>query len=544
MHIVRLMSTGTPTNFRHVLGITCLAGLANAALLGMINQAAEQAAMAQPIATSTLLLYACLFAFFFLADRASLREANRLVQQRLEALRLRVVGKIRTVDLRTLEGVSHGDLFATIAQEINHLSQTLPLLVSAAQSVFLLIFCLLYIATLSFVAFLVVTAFTSVGLFLFWLRRRNLNQALLRVHRQEAEMLDSLSHFTAGFQEIRLNADKNDALFRHLTNVVDDLQDQVVGVGRNWVILLQFSNAFLYALVGTVIFVLPFFFEGYTDIIYKITAAAIFCVGPVTAITAAAPLYAKADLGLGHVARLEMQLDRGRSANVQPVTRSRFAGFNAITCRKLRFSYREDDGEVSFTSGPLDLTLARGETVFIVGGNGSGKSTAMKMICGLYIPDDGDIEVDGTAIGKEERQDYRELFSAVFSDFHLFDRLYGLPDADAEKVSGLISRMELDGKVTFSDGRFSTTALSTGQRKRLALIVALLEDRDIYLFDEWAADQDAHFREFFYTELMPELKHRGKTVLAVTHDDRFWSYCDRRLYMDMGVFTADAGEGA
>lgn len=543
MHVLRLLSTGATTGFRHLLVVTCLAGLANAVLLGMINQAAEQAALSRPVDGETLLLYLCLFAFFFLADRASLREANRLVQQRLEALRLRVVSKLRRVDLRTLESLGQGEIFATVGQEINHLSQSLLVLVSAAQSAFLLAFCLLYIATLSLISFFIVTAFTAVALFLFWLRRRRLDAELVRVHHQEAAMLDSLAHFTKGFQEIRLNADKNDALFRRFTTVVDDLQTQVVGVGGKWVVLLQFGNAFLYALVGAVIFVLPLFFQGYTDIIYKITAAAIFCVGPVTAITAASPLYAKADMGLGHVARLEQRLNLGRGPAPE-VTQSRFAGFSTITCRDLLFTYRDDNGEATFTSGPLNLTLTRGETVFVIGGNGSGKSTAMKLLCGLYTPDGGAIEVDGTAIGAEEVQDYRELFSAVFADFHLFDRLYGLEAAEPARVEELIARMELTGKVRFHDGRFSTNSLSTGQRKRLAMIVALLEDRDIYLFDEWAADQDAHFREVFYNELLPELKQRGKTVLAVTHDDRFWECCDRRLSMDLGRLAGDAGGAA
>ncbi|MGE5514805.1 MAG: cyclic peptide export ABC transporter [Bacteroidota bacterium] len=542
MHILRLLSTGAPTGFRHLLVVTCLAGIANAILLGMINQTAEQAALARPFDGESLLLYLCLFAFFFLADRASLREANKLVQHRLEALRLRVVGKLRRVDLRTLERLGHGEIFATVAQEINHLSQSLPLLVSAAQSAFLLVFCLLYIGTLSPIAFIVVTGFTALGLVLFWLRRRQLDIALARVHQREAEMLDTLAHFTKGFQEIRLNGDKNDALYARFTAVVDDLQVQVVGIGGKWVTLLQFGNAFLYTLVGAVIFILPLFFQGYTDVIYKITAAAIFCVGPVTAITAAVPLYTKADLGLGHVARLEQRLNLKRGP-APVLAQSRFAGFGSIACRDLGFSYRDEADEVTFTSGPLTLTLTRGETVFVVGGNGSGKSTAMKLLCGLYAPDSGTIEVDGTAIAEADRQDYRELFSAVFADFHLFDRLYGLGDIEQERVDALIARMELSDKVRFVDGRFSTTSLSTGQRKRLAMIVALLEDRDIYLFDEWAADQDAHFREVFYTELLPELKRRGKTVLAVTHDDRYWGCCDRRLSMDLGRLTAET-EGA
>jgi putative ATP-binding cassette transporter len=102
-------------------------------------------------------------------------------------------------------------------------------------------------------------------------------------------------------------------------------------------------------------------------------------------------------------------------------------------------------------------------------------------------------------------------------------------------VERLIARMELSDKVGFENGRFTTSDLSTGQRKRLAMIVAMLEDREVYLFDEWAADQDSHFRDVFYREILPDFKARGKTVLAVTHDDHYWDCCDRRVTLDLGM---------
>ncbi len=103
----------------------------------------------------------------------------------------------------------------------------------------------------------------------------------------------------------------------------------------------------------------------------------------------------------------------------------------------------------------------------------------------------------------------------------------------------LIERMQLGGKVGFENDRFTTRDLSTGQRKRLAMIVGMLEDREVYIFDEWAADQDAHFREKFYSEILPDFKARGKTVLAVTHDDHYWHLCDRRIVLDLGMILPD-----
>ncbi|MBN3725960.1 cyclic peptide export ABC transporter [Burkholderia sp. Ac-20379] len=542
MYIIELLRTDVPGRIKSSIYITLLAGLANIILIALINTAANQAARAQSIDTKLPLLYLIAFAIFYIANRASLREANRFLQQRLDALRLRIANKIRHAELRALEGIGRGEIFATLAQEAGQVSQNFPLLVSAAQSVCLFAFCMLYIALLSPISFAVIASATIFGISYFWQRRKTLDAAMIAVHVQEAQMLDSLSHFTDGFQEIRLNADKNDSLFRRYTQIVERLETLVSGVGGKWVVLLLFSNAFLYALLGVVIFVLPIFFSGYTGIIYKIAVAAIFCVGPVTAVTAAAPIFARANIELEHVFKLEQRLDARAGLNVGPApdAPSPFEGFRDIVFQGIEFAYQDAGGAVLFGSGPWDLSLRRGELVFLRGGNGSGKSTAMKLMCGLYRPDAGAILVDGVPVTAQTLQSYRELFSCIFPDFHLFDRLYGLDHIEPARVRAQIERMGLAGKVEYVDGGFSTHNLSTGQRKRLAMIVSQLEDKEIYLFDEWAADQDERFRDIFYTELLPELQRRGKTVIAVTHDDKYWHMSDRLITLDLGLMTERA----
>lgn len=542
MHILELLRTDVPGRIKSSIYIMLLAGLANIILIALINTAANQAARAQSIDTKLPLLYLIAFAIFYIANRASLREANRFLQRRLDALRLRIANKIRHAELRALEGIGRGEIFATLAQEAGQASQNFPLLVSAAQNVCLFAFCMLYIAVLSPISFTVFAFATIFGISYFWRRRKTLDAAMIEVHGQEAQMLDSLSHFTDGFQEIRLNADKNDSLFRRYTQIVEQLETVVGGVGGKWVVLLLFSNAFLYALLGVVIFVLPIFFPGYSGIIYKIAVTAIFCVGPVTAVTGAVPIFARANIDLEHVFRLEQRLDARAGLNVVPApdAPSPFEGFRDIVFQGIEFAYQDAGGAVLFSSGPWDLSLRRGELVFLRGGNGSGKSTAMKLICGLYRPDAGAILVDGVPVTAQTLQSYRELFSCIFPDFHLFDRLYGLEHIEPARVRAQIERMGLAGKVEYVNGGFSTHNLSTGQRKRLAMIVSQLEDKEIYLFDEWAADQDEHFRDIFYTELLPELQRRGKTVIAVTHDDKYWRMSDRLITLDLGLMTERA----
>ena len=217
--------------------------------------------------------------------------------------------------------------------------------------------------------------------------------------------------------------------------------------------------------------------------------------------------------------------------------------FQDVTFRHIQSVTGED-----FVFGPINLVLQPGELVFIIGGNGSGKSTLAKLLTGLYMPDSGRINIDGNPVYAEESDAYRELFSAVFSDFYLFDRLLGLGKAGTiqAKAWEYLVALDLSHNVKINENSFSTTALSQGQRRRLALLTALIEDRPVYVLDEWAADQDPGFREIFYLKLLPELRNLGKTVVVITHDDRYFHLGDRVVKLDYGkvVDTIEAKAGA
>lgn len=183
----------------------------------------------------------------------------------------------------------------------------------------------------------------------------------------------------------------------------------------------------------------------------------------------------------------------------------------------------------------MNLTFHPDELVFIVGGNGSGKSTLAKLIIGLYVPETGEIKLDGQLINKENREWYRQHFSVIFSDFYLFDRLLGIGISNLDlQAKEYLEQLHLDRKVKVENGSLSTTALSQGQRKRLALLTAYLEARPIYLFDEWASDQDPFFRDIFYKQILVNLKQQGKIVIVISHDDRYFHLADRIIKLDYG----------
>jgi putative ATP-binding cassette transporter len=212
-------------------------------------------------------------------------------------------------------------------------------------------------------------------------------------------------------------------------------------------------------------------------------------------------------------------------------SKERIKPFRTLTLQNIQFAYPTPPGVSGFSLGPINLTARAGEILFIIGGNGSGKTTLMHVLTGLYRPLSGTFSLDDRIV---KMTDYRHYFAAVFNDVHLFERLYGLDRVDEQQVNRLLAQMDLAPRVRYVDDRFSTLKLSAGQRKRLALVVSLLEDKPIYLFDEWAADQAPDFRRYFYQELLPALKAQGKTLIVVSHDERYFAVADRVIKMEYG----------
>jgi putative pyoverdin transport system ATP-binding/permease protein len=252
------------------------------------------------------------------------------------------------------------------------------------------------------------------------------------------------------------------------------------------------------------------------------------------------PNLSRANVAVGRVEELGLSLTKYATEERTSAHNDLPATWKSLELREVMHTYHSEEKDEGFMLGPMDFTLRPGELVFFTGGNGSGKTTLAKLLVGLYAPESGEILLDGKPITEENRDHYRQMFAAVFSDFYLFDSFLGIesPQLD-EQALEYLKQLQLTQKVQVTDGVLSTTNLSQGQRKRLALLTAYLEDRPIYLFDEWAADQDPLFKQVFYYELLPELKARGKTVLVVSHDDRFYEVGDRIIKLDYGKIVHD-----
>ncbi len=513
-----------------------MAGLLQGMVMVIINGAAEKFPE-KGLNFRYLLMFVVCISGFILAKRYSLTMTASLIQHIVFSIRLRFLDKIRNTGLMAFEDIGKSQIYTVLAENTETIFDASRLIANAGSSAVMLIFSFLYIGHLSITAFFLAVIIITGGVSIYLINQKATGEDLTECLKKENEFFDGVNHLLDGFKEIKMNTAKSRDLYEgRIQQISTEARDINIRTEYRFIDNYIFAQAFFYILLATIIFLLPQITDLGYGIITNITAVVLFMVGPLGNIVEALPLVARADVAITNIETLEKSLDAADEGHTKgPVDFSRpQTGFDAIFMENIAFSYMDPDRHKVFTLGPIDLSIKAGEVLFIVGGNGSGKSTLLKILAGLYYPHNGRMLLDNKVLEPIHYARYRNLFSIIFTDFHLFDRLYGLGKIEAQKVFELLDIMELSDKTSFVDDKFTNTKLSTGQRKRLALIASYLEDKPILMFDEVAADQDPKFRKYFYEVLLQDLKQRGKTVIAVTHDDRFFHAADRILKMEDG----------
>ncbi|HEY0968273.1 MAG TPA: cyclic peptide export ABC transporter [Opitutaceae bacterium] len=537
MNLLNFVKKESSVSLQSLMALTLISGIAQGVLLAIINAAAADAAYAE-LNFRYLLMFGIAIAIFIVAKRVALARSFVVAEEVIAKLRIRIVDKLRRSNLAVAERIGKAHVEARLAQDTQTISLAAGEVVNAIQSAVMIAVCVLYLAFLSKVAFVITLGMIVGGVSIYLRNQRSINRELQAATEKETEFYASLGHMMDGFKELKVNQGKSEDIFQnHFARICLDAQQVKVRTGLEYVRNFIFSQTFFYILIAVLVFLLPSLSASYADVIVKATAVILFIVGPLTALVSSIPTYARANVAIGNIAALDQFLDSAEASGERQVEPAKidFRGFQEIAVDAVGFTYFSEAGAgQAFAVGPFNLAVKAGEVVFIVGGNGSGKSTFLKLLTGLYAPQQGTLKVDGLRLQPAHYPAYRELYSVIFTDFHLFDRLYGLSEVDEKRVAQLLQRMQLDDKTSFQGGRFTNLNLSTGQKKRLALLIACLEDRPVLALDEFAADQDPEFRRFFYETLVPELKAAGKTVIAVTHDDRYFSCADRVIKLEYG----------
>lgn len=452
-------------------------------------------------------------------------------------LRMQLSRHILAAPLRYLEELGPAKVLAALTQDINQITMALIQLPVLIINLAIIVSCLIYLGLLSWKLLLIALGFIGVGILVNRLLVRKALKYMTLCRDEVDKLYDNLRSLTGGIKELKLHdARAHDFMHGTLEANANALRDLSISgmtyhnLASNWTQLLFFL------FVGLLLFGMRNIQQFDNTILTGYTLTILYMMGFLGGVLNAIPALSRANISLQKVLSLGVSLAaRVKEKEAANILANPDLYWHSLELAGVTHSYHRERENSSFVLGPIDLSLRPGEMVFLIGGNGSGKTTLAKLLTGLYTPESGKILLDGLPVTDENRRLYRQYFSMVFSDFFLFDSLLGLcsPDLD-EKAREYLIKFHLDHKVEIKGGVLSTTDLSQGQRKRLALLTAYLENRPIYLFDEWAADQDPVFKEVFYLELLPELKARNKTLLVISHDDRYYHVADRIIKLDQG----------
>jgi putative ATP-binding cassette transporter len=521
--------------------LSALAGLSNVGMLALLNSAAADASMAR--GTRKLVLILLLIAIYRIAQREVMTSASRDIETILHRTRLSLLNKVLQADLMPLEEIGRQEILGGIARHPQTISDSVTILLVGVQSAILLLFVLFYIGTLSMTAFLLTTGLIAVMLAVQRASSRMAQGDLQSAATAENRLFGNVRDLLDGFKEVKMNRARGQALLAELREQANGVAANMSRMRRRTAEQFVFGQAGLLVMLGATVFLAPLVAPSSGAVIVRITTAILFVIGSVGLLVQSGPVLAQAEDAAANIARLEARLDAAVAASAVPAEPASAlpVNFETLVLESLQFRYPARGDEPGFGIGPLDLMLRRGEMIFITGGNGTGKSTLLRLLTGLYHPAAGHIRLDEAMVTVANQQAYRNMISTVFGDYHLFRRLYVMPPGGVELVEERLHAMELSGKTALQDDRFTSLDLSAGQRRRLALLVALLQDRPILVLDEVAADFDPSFRRHFYEEMLPALKARGKTIVAASHDDRFFHVADRIVQLEDGRIHAKHG---
>jgi putative ATP-binding cassette transporter len=459
----------------------------------------------------------------------------RLSRRAVTRLTLHLGEQVLATPLERLEELGVVRLQATFTHDVHRIRKGLDAIPRLYATLVLLGACLAFLSVLSFPFFLAVLAFLAVGLVVQWLLGLWARQQRGPVKEGQEELLGQFRHLVEGVQELKIHRPRRQAFLQYSLKGSVELQEKQGWSGRFSLILSKaWARLLFFGLIGFILVGVPGVLEAEPGIKGLYVIAVLFLRHPVASCVKLLPNLKRSQRSLRRIRELGASLasppaePAAEPAPLPPWTRLELVG---ITHR-----YQGERGpRKGFTLGPIDMVFRPGEVVFLGGDNGSGKTTLVKVLSGLYAPLAGEIRLDGREITASQMESYRQLFSVVFSRYHHFPELVGVGCPDLEKrVQEYLVRLQLEDKVKIRHGAVTAPRLSLGQRKRVALLVAYLDDRPFYIFDEWAADQDPPFRHVFYTELLPDLKARGKAVLVITHDDRYRHLADHIYFLKDG----------
>lgn len=543
--LLKLIEQEEPGSLKRLGLRSLLAGLLQAATLYAIVQGLQKLTEEQaPV--RQLLIFVISVTAFFIVSRSVLVRVTQLTLESILSIRMRIASRLRAVNLAAHDALPITRVQSALLDEQSLVLEAARLLVVVLYSSVMIavsLFQALIISPMGAVYILVVLA-SCVSTLLFL--HKSILSEMKELTAADQGFCASLSDLMGGYHELKLSRNKTSDLFQnHIENKHREAIRTRNLMEDRYANGLAFFAALAFIAVGIILFTLPIIVPDLpAEKITPLVMLAMAIVTPMTSFVSFIPSFAKSEGALSELIAVEQMLqeveeefEADDAERVWPERSSPEIAFEQLSISNATFSYADIDPQSKFSIHVKEFSLKKGELVFLRGGNGSGKTTFMTLLSGLYSSSEGTVTVNERPLDEVGNEAYRNLFSLIAPEPYLFPVLLARKDGDIERGNQLLAEVQLSKVRIDQRGRYSTTALSAGQRKRLALANALLEDRPIMLFDEVAADFDPEYREHFYRTILPELKKQGKTIVVISHDDRYFDLADRLLHMQDGEFV-------
>ncbi|MEB0047005.1 MULTISPECIES: cyclic peptide export ABC transporter [unclassified Pseudomonas] len=518
-----------------VLGM--IGGLSVTVLLATINNALHSA---DGLTRTVVMIFAGLCVLALLTSILSDIGTNYVGQHIIARLRKDLGEKVLSAPIDQIERYRSHRLIPVLTHDVDTISDFAFAFAPLAISLTVTLGCLGYLAMLSWPMFLMMLVAIAIGTTIQAIARAKGMRGFYAARDSEDELQKHYNAIAEGAKELRIHRPRRQRMFvSGIQKTAEKICDTQIRSINIFVIAKSFGSMLFFVVIGLALALQSFWPSADKAVMSGFVLVLLYMKGPLEHLVSTLPIISRAQIAFRRIAELSEQFsspephllleDQGRKPG--PV--------NSLELSNVRYAFPTVEGSEPFRLGPVNLKIEQGDIVFIVGENGCGKTTLIKLLLGLYAPTEGEIRVNGQPITALNRDDYRQHFTTVFADYYLFDDLIQGDQQVPQDATRYLERLEIAHKVSVRDGAFSTTDLSTGQRKRLALVNAWLEERPVLVFDEWAADQDPTFRRIFYTELLPDLKRLGKTIIVISHDDRYFDVADQLVRMEAGKVKSE-----
>ena len=519
------------------IGLGMLGGLSVTALLATINSALHNES---GLTQGLVLGFAGLCLMALLSTILSDIGSNYVGQHIIARLRRELGEKVLAAPIDQIERYRSHRLIPVLTHDVDTISDFAFAFAPLAVSLTVTLGCLGYLASLSWPMFLVMLVAIGLGTMMQFVARAWGMRGFEAAREAEDDLQKHYNAIAEGAKELRIHRPRRQRMFLHgIRNTANRICDTQIRSINTFVIAKSLGSMLFFVVIGLALALQSWWPSADKTVMSGFVLVLLYMKGPLEHLIGTLPIISKAQIAFRRIAELSKQFSSPEphlllDDQSQPAT-----ALHSLALNQVSYSFAPVPGSEPFRLGPVNVHINQGEIVFIVGENGCGKTTLIKLLLGLYAPQSGSIELNGQAVTATNRDDYRQIFTTIFADYYLFDDVIQGDKPVPEDAARYLRRLEIDHKVSIRDGVFSTTDLSTGQRKRLALVSAWLEERPVLVFDEWAADQDPTFRRIFYTELLPDLKRLGKTIIVISHDDRYFDSADQLIRLQAGKVVSE-----